>query len=90
MDLCGPALHYSSASASSAPDIQQTSFAEGGRTVYFGDIEKNSTFYGDLAGPDDFPHFWIICGVSPFTYLVDGMMSTGWANAAATRSDVEI
>ncbi len=30
----------------SAPDIQQTSFAEGGRTVYFGDIEKNSTFYG--------------------------------------------
>lgn len=28
--------------------------------------------------------------MSPFTYLVDGMMSTGWANAAATRSDVEI
>ncbi|KAK0441238.1 ABC-2 type transporter-domain-containing protein [Desarmillaria tabescens] len=48
-------------------------------------------FCSVLAGPNDFSHFWIFMyRVSPFTYLVDGMMSTGLANAAATCSTVEI
>ncbi|KAK0199278.1 AtrD, ABC-transporter [Desarmillaria ectypa] len=48
-------------------------------------------FCGVLAGPDKFPHFWIFMyRVSPFTYLVDGLLSTGLANTAAKCSDIEI
>jgi len=38
-------------------------------------------FCGVLAAPGAFPHFWIFMyRVSPFTYLVDSMLSVGLAN----------
>ncbi|KAJ6058241.1 uncharacterized protein N7446_007824 [Penicillium canescens] len=38
-------------------------------------------FCGVLASPKDFPHFWIFMyRVSPFTYMVQGMMTTAVAN----------
>jgi ATP-binding cassette, subfamily G (WHITE), member 2, PDR len=47
-------------------------------------------FCGVLAGPATLPGFWIFMyRVSPFTYLVDGMMSVGLANTAAVCSDIE-
>lgn len=43
-----------------------------------------------LAGPDTLPGFWIFMYyVSPFTYLVDGMLSTGLANTNVECSDIE-
>ncbi|TDL14894.1 P-loop containing nucleoside triphosphate hydrolase protein [Rickenella mellea] len=43
------------------------------------------------SGPNSFPHFWIFMyRVSPFTYLVDSMLSVGVANAPATCSDIEV
>lgn len=40
-------------------------------------------FCGVLASPGVFPHFWIFMyRVSPFTYLVDGMLSVALANTA--------
>ena len=43
-----------------------------------------------LAGPTALPGFWVFMYyVSPFTYLVDGMLSTGLANTNVTCSDIE-
>lgn len=43
-----------------------------------------------LAGPDTFPRFWIfVYRLSPFTYLVDGMLSTGIANSNVVCSEIE-
>lgn len=43
-----------------------------------------------LAGPDALPGFWLFMYyVSPFTYLVDGMLSTGLANTNVECSDIE-
>lgn len=43
-----------------------------------------------LAGPKALPGFWIFMYyVSPFTYLVDGMLSTGLANTDVVCSDIE-
>lgn len=40
-------------------------------------------FCGVLSPPSAFPHFWIFMyRLSPFTYLVGGMLSTGVANTA--------
>ncbi|KAF9028125.1 putative ABC transporter [Hymenopellis radicata] len=48
-------------------------------------------FCGVLAGPSTFPRFWIFMyRVSPFTYLVDAMLSTGLANSPATCSSIEV
>ncbi|ESK91360.1 multidrug resistance protein cdr1 [Moniliophthora roreri MCA 2997] len=48
-------------------------------------------FCGVLATPDKLPRFWIwMYRVSPFTYLVDAMVSTGLAHAEATCSQIEI
>ncbi|KAI0028777.1 AtrD, ABC-transporter [Vararia minispora EC-137] len=51
-------------------------------------------FCGVLAtpsGPSAFPHFWIFMyRVSPFTYLVEGMLSVAIANAPATCSATEL
>lgn len=42
-------------------------------------------FCGVLAGPKVLPGFWIFMyRVSPFTYLVQGMLSTGLANTSVT------
>lgn len=42
-------------------------------------------FCGVLAGPDRLPGFWIFMyRLSPFTYLVSSIMSTGLANTAVT------
>lgn len=42
-------------------------------------------FCGVLAGPSQFPGFWIFMyRLSPFTYLVGGMLSTAVANAPVT------
>lgn len=47
-------------------------------------------FNGVLAGPSTLPGFWIFMyRVSPFTYLVDGMLSTGLANTNVQCSDIE-
>ncbi|KAK7436442.1 Multidrug resistance protein [Stygiomarasmius scandens] len=48
-------------------------------------------FCGVLVGPDRLPGFWIFMyRVSPFTYMVDGMLSVGVAHTAATCSSIEI
>ena len=48
-------------------------------------------FCGVLASPDKMPHFWIFMyRVSPFTYLVSAMLSTGTAGAAVTCEDIEL
>lgn len=48
-------------------------------------------FCGVLAGPDVFPRFWIfIYRLSPFTYLVSGVLATGVANTLVECSDIEI
>jgi ATP-binding cassette subfamily G (WHITE) protein 2 (PDR) len=40
-------------------------------------------FCGVLAQPSDFPRFWIFMyRLSPFTYLVSGMLSVGLANSS--------
>ncbi|KAG9231760.1 putative ABC transporter CDR4 [Amylocarpus encephaloides] len=47
-------------------------------------------FNGVLASPSQFPGFWIFMyRVSPFTYLVGGVLSTGLANAPVHCADVE-
>ncbi|KAL2859549.1 ABC drug exporter AbcA [Aspergillus pseudodeflectus] len=47
-------------------------------------------FCGVLATPDQFPGFWIFMyRVSPFTYLVSGMLSVGLANTLVTCADNE-
>lgn len=47
-------------------------------------------FCGVLAGPGTFPGFWIFMyRLSPFTYLVSGIMSTGLANTAVQCDPVE-
>ena len=51
----------------------------------------NLIFCGVLAGPASLPGFWIFMyRVSPFTYLVSGMLSTGIANAPVQCADIEI
>jgi len=48
-------------------------------------------FCGVLASPTTLPGFWIFMyRVSPFTYLVDGMLSTGLANNAIVCSSIEL
>jgi len=47
-------------------------------------------FCGVLAGPSTLPGFWIFMyRISPFTYLVSAMLSTGIANTAVVCSDIE-
>lgn len=47
-------------------------------------------FCGVLASPTQLPGFWIFMyRVSPFTYLVSGMMSTGLANTKVVCSSIE-
>ncbi|KAL8949372.1 MAG: hypothetical protein Q9222_004508 [Ikaeria aurantiellina] len=47
-------------------------------------------FCGVLAGPGTLPGFWIFMyRVSPFTYLVNGMLATGLANSKVTCADIE-
>lgn len=47
-------------------------------------------FCGVLATPSQFPHFWIfLYRVSPFTYLVEGLLAVGVANTAATCDSTE-
>jgi len=47
-------------------------------------------FCGVLAGPTALPGFWIFMyRVSPFTYLIEGMLATAVKNARATCSDVD-
>lgn len=48
-------------------------------------------FCGVLAGPSTFPHFWIFMyRVSPFTYLVDAMLSVGLANTQVVCAPNEL
>ncbi|KAI9874352.1 MAG: hypothetical protein M1830_009844 [Pleopsidium flavum] len=48
-------------------------------------------FCGVLVNPSDLPGFWIFMyRVSPLTYLVGGMMSTGLANAEVVCSSIEL
>ncbi|KAL8736690.1 MAG: hypothetical protein Q9166_000056 [cf. Caloplaca sp. 2 TL-2023] len=47
-------------------------------------------FCGVLAGPATLPGFWIFMyRVSPFTYLINGMLATGLANTEVTCADIE-
>lgn len=48
-------------------------------------------FCGVLATPAQFPRFWIFMyRLSPFTYLVDGMLAVGLANQRVTCADNEL
>ncbi|KAJ3024293.1 hypothetical protein HKX48_003118 [Thoreauomyces humboldtii] len=48
-------------------------------------------FCGVLVTKNDMPKFWIwLYYVSPFTYLVEGMLSVGVANTAVVCSDIEL
>ncbi|KZL63583.1 abc-2 type transporter [Colletotrichum incanum] len=48
-------------------------------------------FCGVLAGPDELPGFWIFMyRVNPFTYIVEGFLSIGLANAPVTCSTTEL
>ncbi|KAA8901298.1 ABC-2 type transporter-domain-containing protein [Sphaerosporella brunnea] len=48
-------------------------------------------FCGVLAGPSVFPRFWIfLYRVSPFTYLVSAMLSTGLAGTTVECSSIEV
>ncbi|GJC88861.1 ZEB2-regulated ABC transporter 1 [Colletotrichum liriopes] len=48
-------------------------------------------FCGVLAGPDELPGFWIFMyRVNPFTYIVEGFLSIGLANAPVTCSPTEL
>ncbi|XAO22858.1 hypothetical protein I312_101633 [Cryptococcus bacillisporus CA1280] len=48
-------------------------------------------FCGVLATKDSFPHFWIFMyRVSPFTYLVEGMLSVAVANTNIVCADNEL
>jgi ATP-binding cassette subfamily G (WHITE) protein 2 (PDR) len=48
-------------------------------------------FCGVLASPSVFPHFWIFMyRLSPFTYLVDGMLSVGIANTKVVCASNEL
>jgi len=48
-------------------------------------------FCGVLANPDSMPRFWIFMYyLSPFTYLVSGMLSTAVANTDVVCADNEI
>lgn len=47
-------------------------------------------FCGVLAGPQTLPGFWIFMyRVSPFTYIVDGILSVGLANTKLTCASIE-
>jgi ATP-binding cassette, subfamily G (WHITE), member 2, PDR len=47
-------------------------------------------FNGVLASPTVLPGFWIFMyRISPFTYLVDGMLSVGLANTRVQCADIE-
>ncbi len=48
-------------------------------------------FCGVLAGPSALPGFWIFMYyLSPFSYLVEGMLATGLANTKVVCSSIEI
>jgi ATP-binding cassette subfamily G (WHITE) protein 2 (PDR) len=48
-------------------------------------------FCGVLAQPSDFPRFWIFMyRLSPFTYLVSGMLSVGLANSSVVCAEREL
>ena len=47
-------------------------------------------FCGVLAGPSTLPGFWIFMyRISPFTYLINGMLSTGLANTRIRCASIE-
>ncbi|RLV89830.1 Multidrug resistance protein CDR1 [Spathaspora sp. JA1] len=49
------------------------------------------TFCGVLITPENYPRFWIFMyRANPITYIVQGMLSTGLANAKVTCSDAEL
>ncbi|KAM6532377.1 Multidrug resistance protein [Fusarium solani] len=49
------------------------------------------SFCGILASPDDLPGFWIFMyRLSPFTYVVEGLMGTSMANAEASCEPNEL
>ncbi|KAJ6008160.1 hypothetical protein N7540_012136 [Penicillium herquei] len=48
-------------------------------------------FCGVMASPSALPGFWIFMyRVSPLTYIVSGMLSTGLANTPVTCADIEV
>ncbi|KAH7417874.1 AtrD, ABC-transporter [Cadophora sp. MPI-SDFR-AT-0126] len=64
--------------------------AEGGSGIASLMFSLCLIFCGVLVGPNAMPRFWIFMyRVSPFTYLVSGMLSTGLANAKVICSDIE-
>ncbi|KAJ4260011.1 Multidrug resistance protein [Fusarium falciforme] len=49
------------------------------------------SFCGILASPDDLPGFWIFMyRLSPFTYVVEGLLGTSMANAEASCEPNEL
>ncbi|KAM0287021.1 hypothetical protein ACHAQH_000706 [Verticillium albo-atrum] len=71
--------------------IAITDTAEGGGNLANVLFMMCLIFCGVLASPDAMPRFWIFMyRVSPFSYLVSAMLSTGLANTQVTCSDVEL
>lgn len=53
-------------------------------------INMSLLFCGVLAGPTVFPHFWFwMYRISPFNYLVSGLIATSVSDTKVTCSDVE-
>lgn len=64
--------------------------AEGGSQIANLLFSLSLIFCGVLRGPSALPGFWIFMyRVSPFTYLVEGMLSTAVSNTAVTCADNE-
>ncbi|KAM0756076.1 hypothetical protein T439DRAFT_341482 [Meredithblackwellia eburnea MCA 4105] len=71
--------------------IAAVEVAEVGGTIANFLFSLTLIFCGVLATPAQFPHFWIfLYRVSPFTYLVSGMLTTAVSGAELTCSDVEL
>jgi ABC-type multidrug transport system ATPase subunit len=65
--------------------------AEGGGNIANLAFSLCLIFCGVLANPDTLPRFWIFMyRVSPFTYLVSGMLSTGIANTEVVCAENEL
>ena len=67
------------------------SFFAGELNPYLGFCQLLISFVSVLATPAILPGFWIFMyRVSPFTYLVSAMLSTGVANTELTCSSIEV
>ncbi|PWY86648.1 ATP-binding cassette transporter [Aspergillus heteromorphus CBS 117.55] len=71
--------------------VSSVATAEVGATLALLLFAMNLIFCGVMVSPSSLPGFWIFMyRVSPLTYLIGGMLSTGLANAKVTCADIEL